>query len=359
MTLKITQDLSKVNYSKGNSGRKYIVIHYTGNNTDSATGNANYFRNTSRGASAHYFVDNTGVVQVVADNNTAWAQGRNYGSGNLFGIVTNSNALSIEMCGTNGKVADSTFTNTVKLTKMLMSKYAIPASNVVRHWDVASKRCPGWSGWLPGNESLWNNFKSQLGSDITPVPHAPVSPVNSGVNAYTGDSIIEYLNSIGVDSSQDNRRKLSVQYGVVNYDFSAKKNLELLSKMRIGNKASSTSVPTPSPSKSSYTGTSIIDYLKSIGQDSSMSARRKLAAQNGINNYTATASQNTALLNKLRGGSATPVAQSTPTSSRKSNETIAREVIAGKWGNNPQRKQKLQAAGYDYNVIQRLVNGLV
>lgn len=41
---------------------------------------------------------------------------------------------------------------------------------------------------------------------------------------------------------------------------------------------------------------------------------------------------------------------------KKSNETIANEVINGVWGNNPQRKTALINAGYDYNAIQKLVN---
>lgn len=41
---------------------------------------------------------------------------------------------------------------------------------------------------------------------------------------------------------------------------------------------------------------------------------------------------------------------------RKSNETIADEVIAGKWGNGADRKNKLTKAGYDYNAIQAIVN---
>ena len=41
---------------------------------------------------------------------------------------------------------------------------------------------------------------------------------------------------------------------------------------------------------------------------------------------------------------------------KKSNEVIANEVIAGKWGNGYTRKQRLTKAGYDYNTIQRIVN---
>nr|DAP98213.1 MAG TPA: lytic transglycosylase [Caudoviricetes sp.] len=48
---------------------------------------------------------------------------------------------------------------------------------------------------------------------------------------------------------------------------------------------------------------SIVDYLKSIGQDSSYSSRKNLASQYGISNYSGTASQNTNLLKALQSGS--------------------------------------------------------
>lgn len=38
---------------------------------------------------------------------------------------------------------------------------------------------------------------------------------------------------------------------------------------------------------------------------------------------------------------------------------IAREVIAGKWGNGIERKQRLTLAGYDYNKVQAKVNELL
>lgn len=54
-----------------------------------------------------------------------------------------------------------------------------------------------------------------------------------------------------------------------------------------------------------YTGDSIVDYLKSVGQDSSMTARKKLAEELGISNYSGSSSQNTQMLNTLRSGSST------------------------------------------------------
>ena len=166
----LVKELTTVNYTAmSNKNNKYIVIHYTGNKTDKAKSNANYFKSTHRGASAHYFVDNNYVYQVVEDKNASWAVGKNYGSNNLFGVVTNANSISIEMCSTNGKIADDTFNNTVLLTKELMNKYGIAASNVYRHYDVCSKQCPGWTGWIGSNASLWNKFKTCLLSNVTEV----------------------------------------------------------------------------------------------------------------------------------------------------------------------------------------------
>jgi len=43
---------------------------------------------------------------------------------------------------------------------------------------------------------------------------------------------------------------------------------------------------------------------------------------------------------------------------RKSNDQIATEVMRGAWGNGDDRKARLAAAGYDYQAIQDIVNGV-
>ena len=71
------------NYAaKGNYGGKralsdikYIVIHYTANDGDTAVGNGNYFKNNVVKASAHYFVDDTKIIQSVPDDYVAWSVG--------------------------------------------------------------------------------------------------------------------------------------------------------------------------------------------------------------------------------------------------------------------------------------------
>ena len=48
--------------------------------------------------------------------------------------------------------------------------------------------------------------------------------------------------------------------------------------------------------------------------------------------------------------------QPAPEPPKKSNEEIAKEVWEGKWGDGEERYERLTAAGYDYDVIQQLVN---
>lgn len=60
-----------------------------------------------------------------------------------------------------------------------------------------------------------------------------------------------------------------------------------------------------------------------------------------------------AIVNK--GGSVT----SPQTQAKKSNEEVAKEVIRGNWGSGAERKRRLTEAGYDYAAIQTLVNSMM
>lgn len=159
--MKITDYLTTRNYTKANNRSiKYIVIHYVGA-VSTALNNAKYFKSEYRGASAHYFVDENDIYRVVEDKNTAWhcgTTGKYYHS-----TCRNSNSIGIEMCcyKKNGKldVSEKVVERTIELTKELMKKYNIPASNVIRHYDVTHKNCPAP---FVGNPSRWTNFKNKL-----------------------------------------------------------------------------------------------------------------------------------------------------------------------------------------------------
>ncbi len=69
--LKVTEMLTKYNHDKA-SGRKikYIVIHWVGA-ASTAVNNGTYFQGGDRGASAHYFVNDTHIVKSVREKETS------------------------------------------------------------------------------------------------------------------------------------------------------------------------------------------------------------------------------------------------------------------------------------------------
>ena len=101
----------------------------------------------------------------------------------------------------------------------------------------------------------------------------------------------------------------------------------------------STSAPKPSKKSNETIAQEVINGAWGNGED----RKNKLTAAG----YDYNTIQN--IVNQKLG--AKPTA-----SSKKSNEQIADEVIAGKWGNGADRKNRLTAAGYDYNSVQRIVN---
>lgn len=184
--LQIQQNLTTINYNKGNNKIiKYIVVHYTGNSTDTAYNNTKYFKSINRNASAQYFVDDTSIWQCVLDKDIAWHCGdklKSGSGGSFYGKCTNYNSIGVEMCCHNYDISSKTEANAIELIKYLMKKYNVPASNVIRHYDVTNKICPKP---MVNNSARWNSFKSKLSggvSTVTPTPNTP-----SGNNGITGD----------------------------------------------------------------------------------------------------------------------------------------------------------------------------
>lgn len=151
--LQIKRQISHYNHY-GNNDIKYIVLHYVGADS-TAKDNADYFCGANRDASAHYFVDDNEIWQVVEDHNGAWHVG------NSKTMVNNRNSLGVEMCLVDGQVTAKTEANTVELVKYLMKKYNVAIENVRTHYEVSGKTkiCPNWNA---NNWARWASFKNKL-----------------------------------------------------------------------------------------------------------------------------------------------------------------------------------------------------
>lgn len=181
--------------SRNASQIRYLVYHYTGNDGDRAANNAKYFQNNIVKASAHYFVDDTTVWRSVPDLKVAWSVGGSKyanadktGGGTMYGVISNTNSLSIEMCDTirNGvyQASEATLSNAAALGRALMEKYGIPIENVYRHFDVTGKHCPSYLV----NAQKWAEFKKRL--EVKIMDNTPSGAHKDGVEWAVANGIL-------------------------------------------------------------------------------------------------------------------------------------------------------------------------
>lgn len=176
------------NYTIGRGGNTitHILVHYTaGANTSegAALANCRYFGRSSVGASAHYFIDSGYTIwQSVPDNCTAWHAGN---------WAMNQRSIGIEVCSA-GAFTTAEIDRLTWLVQHLMQKYNIPASRVIRHYDVTGKKCPAYyvdsARWKTLHTQITGGKVSGTGnttsSNKAPAPSAPSITDKSGDAIY-------------------------------------------------------------------------------------------------------------------------------------------------------------------------------
>lgn len=232
LSIKITNQTSYSN-TTGYLNRpvKYIVVHYTAGSTSKAGAARNtavMFSKPSTYASADFIVDDETIVQFNPDirNRYCWHCGDNKNmfsmGGKLHGKCTNANSIGIEVCSTNPNwqasdqanskkwsFTDSVVNNAVELVKYLMQTYNIPVENVVRHYDVTGKLCPGIIGWNEdsGNAKKWEEFKARL-TDVKTDTKTDTTKTNDVIYRVRR-SVNDAKSQIGAYRNLDSAKKLA------------------------------------------------------------------------------------------------------------------------------------------------------
>lgn len=160
-----------------------------------------------------------------------------------------------------------------------------------------------------------------LGKTVTAKPTTTTNKISSGQSSISGKSVDTLANEViqGMHGSGDDRKKaLGIMYNAVQ-----KRVNEILA------------------SKGATVKLSVNQMAKNAiaGKYGTGEARKKALGAN-YNDVQAE-------VNRILGVSV------------KSVDTVAREVIDGKWGNGADRRNRLTAAGYDYNAVQKRVNQLL
>lgn len=303
-----------------------VTVHHNGGRL-SHEGVLNVWK--TRPASAHFDVDAAGnVAQYVEMNEYAWACGNTGG---------NQRSISIEMCNsaTSGDwpVSETTWRSAARLAGWIFAKVigVRPSSaNLVPHHHWKATTCAGpymdahFSAFISVAQQAFDFFKGGGGGGTPP------APPSSG-----GKSISQVADEV-IAGKWGNNPERAARLKTAGFDPAAVQ-AEVNRKLGGGGSA-----PAPARKTNAQIAEEVLAGKWGNGDD----RRNRLTAAG----YNFDAVQ--AVVNSRMGSGA-------PSAHRASITEIARQVIAGQWGNQPERQQRLEGAGYNYAAVRAEVNRLL
>ena len=145
---------------------KYIVYHYTGMRSENKA--IKRLTELNSNVSCHYFIKRNGqIILMVPELYEAWHAGK---SNWKKDISLNKKSLGIEISNKGHEFGYENFSKNqiislIKLSKYLIKKYNIKASNILGHSDIAfeRKKDPGekfpWSYLARKKIGIWHKMK--------------------------------------------------------------------------------------------------------------------------------------------------------------------------------------------------------
>ena len=305
---------------------KYVVIHNTANDAPAENEIAYMVRNDNQ-VSFHYAVDDQEIVQGIEENRNAWHCGDGNGDGNRSGIA-------IEICysKSGGQKFEAAEKNAAELAASILKKYGWGIDRLKKHQDFNGKYCPhrtldmGWERFVKMVEGYLGISSTEAKED-TPAKKS-VDEIAKEVIAGkwgNGTERKQKLAAAGYDADAVQEKVNALLCAPAEEAKPAQKSVTEIAKEVIAGKWGN--------------GSARKEKLKAAGYDPD-------EVQVKVNSLLGASSSSSD--NAGSSGSA-----------KKSVDAIAKEVIAGKWGNGAERKQKLKAAGYDPDEVQKRVNQLM
>lgn len=296
------------NYTKGRTAKisEITIHHMAGILTVEQCGKV--FQREGRNGSSHYGIGSDGRIGLYVDEeNTAWTNS-NWNS--------NCRAVTIETsnCELNGewKVSDEALNSLIKLIADIAIRNnlgtLVKGKNLTWHRMYSATTCPG--DYLLSKmdyivEEANKIINGQSTAEVQPKPAETIAEnsylvkintkeLNVRAGAGTNFKVNTVVKQNEVYTIVEEKMNGTTKWGRLK---SGSGWISLAYTIKINNTIESEYYPIPN-----YRGTSIVEALKTIGIDSSIENRKKIAVKNGVYNYSGTAVQNNQLLAKLKAG---------------------------------------------------------
>lgn len=288
----------------------------------------------TRAASAHFQVDGVGAVgQYVRLTEYAWATGNTQG---------NQESVSIEMANATTApgwtVSDATIEEACRLAGWIFARafgFAPTNDNVHHHYDWKSTTCSGpyvrtIRAQMLKRVQEWYGFFAGTPTEAQPIQTPTPAPVDTRKSV---DQIADEVIAGQWGSGDVRKRKISAA-GYSFPEVQARVNAKL-----------GAAVKAPANNRKSIEQIANEVIAGQWGNNPERGQRLQAAG------YNPSEVQNAVNAKFGTTGKATPV--------RPSITQLAREVIAGQWGNGPTRRTRLAQAGYDPAAVQAEVNRIL
>ena len=297
---------------------EYITVHNTANDAP-AKNEIAYMIGNDKKVSFHLAVDDIEAVQGIEFNRNSWNAGDGAdGDGNR-------KSIAIEICysKSGGDRFIQAEKNAAELIASMLKERDWGIDRVKKHQDFNGKYCPhrtldmGWDRFLDMIKTYLNDDTATKEQDSTNTPVATKQTVTLPASANSW--AIYDMNVQPVKKNAKGYLKPS-KFGGLTYEILGwtMKDVAIIKTRDFGQVQiyvapstgaiiNGTQTPQPAPEPvveyyPAFSNISIVDGLKSIGVDSSMTNRKKIAAANGINNYVGEVNQNVQLCNLAKMG---------------------------------------------------------
>lgn len=163
MAYEITRDYIRTGNSRPGqriSTVRFIVSHDTGNPGSTAYGNRNYFDTQQPSASAHTFIDDKYILEIIPLNEIAYHVRSNVTADNrLYGANANSAAIGVELCHGGRINFQAAYDRYVWYHAYLCDRFNLnPKSDIVAHATLDPSRRTDPIGILRTNGISWSMF---------------------------------------------------------------------------------------------------------------------------------------------------------------------------------------------------------
>ena len=238
------------------------------------------------------------------------------GSGTKGSYNYNPPYIQLEMCEDDCKnkaYFEAVYNTAVEYCVYLCKKFNIPVENIVSHKEAHAK---GYGSNHGDPNNWWDNFGRTM-NDFRAAVKAKLNAANGSEDNNTSSGKTLYRVQTGAFKQKPNADALAAKLKAAGYDTYIVM-VDGLYKVQVGAFSVKANADT------------MLKKLKAAGFDAF------IITNNGA-----------------------PTAEQPPAPPKKSVDELAKEVIAGKWGNGAERKSRLTAAGYNYKAVQTRVNELM